>query len=129
MSSSIFWLVSACLLGALVLQGLLLRVRHRRHLEALRTQHQQARVKLSEDLEQMTLRLAQIQREQKPASPPAVRNDAAARQAARQAIVDRQALERELDDADRLRGARPTDGFADTEVLAHESQEESLLLP
>lgn len=129
MSSSIFWLVSACLLGALVLQGLLLRVLHRRHLEALRIQHQQVRVKLSEDLEQMTLRLAQLQREQKPASPPAVRNDAAARQAARQAIVDRQALERELDDADLLRGARPTDGFADTEVLAHESQEESLLLP
>ena len=129
MSSSISWLVFACLLGALALQGVLLRLRHRRHLEALRVQHQQVRATLSAELEQMTLRMHQLQREQKPAGPPALRRDPVIAPPARPAIADRQALERELDDAYHSRAIRSSDGFADTQVLAHESREESLLLP
>ncbi len=131
MSPTFFWLVSACLLGALVVQGVLLRVLHRRHLEALRMKHQQVRAKLSADLEQMSLRVLQLQREPAPvaASLPEVRHEPPIARPERPTVAARQALERELDDAYHSRAARPSDGFADTQVLAHESQEESLLLP
>ena len=128
MSSTIFWLVVLCLVGAVILHGILLRAFYQRSLQALRFKHHQVLSRMHGELEQRTLRLLQLQREQDSVNSAAVRLQSAVRKSEGTAMSARQALECELDDDLDARYAPATDGFADTEVLAHDAQPSSLLL-
>ena len=128
MSAAVFWPLVFCLVGALIVQGILLRNLHQRRLQALRTKHHEVLSSLHDEFEQMTVRMRQLQRAQDSQTSATVRFDAAVRKSDELAMSARQALERELDDASEAHRAPPSDGFADTEVLAHEAQPSSLLL-
>lgn len=128
MSATVFWPLVFCLVGALIVQGILLRNLHQRRLQALRTQHHEVLSSLHDEFEQMTIRMRQLQRAQDSQTSATAQFDAAALKSDELAVLARQSLERELDDVSQARRAPPGDGFADTEVLPHEAQPSSLLL-
>lgn len=121
-------LVAAGLVGALIVQGALLRVSHRRRLQALRSRHDQQLTALHGEFEQMRLRLLQLQGDHALRSQSLLRSDPAAREIPRPELSVRQALERQLDaDVDGC-GAPSADGFEDTQILPHEAQQPGLLM-
>lgn len=128
MISTNFWTVALGLVGALVLQAILLRALCLRSLTALRFKHQQEQSGLHGEIEQLTLHLLQLQRDQASAKSAAERFDASVRKSEGLAISARRALECELEADSDARFAPASDGFADTEILALESESSSLLL-
>jgi hypothetical protein len=128
MSASFFWTVLAFLVGVLILQGVLLRVFHRRTLLALQSQHEQALTSLHGEFEQMRLRMLQLQRDHVSARQAAEGIDSAVQKKERPAISARQALERQLEDDVDVWDKPPSDGFEDTQILAHEAHQPSLLM-
>lgn len=108
-----------------------MRATHHRRLQELRAEHHQVLVRLRGDLEAVTRRMHQSERDRDLAVAASARFEAAVRRldAAAAEISARRALERELDeDSQRCRASPPTDGFADTQVMAHEAQPSSLLV-
>lgn len=125
------WPVWLSAIAALILQGIWLRVVHRRHLLAVRSEHQQVLSAMHGKVEQMTQRLRQLQRDQaasESATARAGRAAASADAAALSAIAARQALERELAADSDERQTSTSDGFADTQILPQEDQSSGLLL-
>lgn len=125
------WPVWLCAIAVLILQGISLRVVHRRHLTAVQSEHKQVLSALHGEVEQMTQRLRQLQRDQaagESAKARAGRAATSADTAAIAAIAARQALERELEaDSDEPQTST-NDGFADTQILPQEDQSSGLLL-
>lgn len=128
MSTTLFWPLVLCLFGALIVQGVSLRVIHQRRLKALRSEHRQVLTGMHGEFEQLTLQLRQLQREQEAAATATLRIDPAASTAEVPAMSAREALERELDAESDARYASSGDGFADTQILAHEGKSSGLLL-
>lgn len=123
-----YWPAGLCALGALLAQAIGLRLVHQRQLATLRDEHKQVLTAMRGEIEQMTARLRQLQREHAAGEPATVRIDTAARRPVTTAFAAREALERELDAGS---GAHPEsngDGFADTQIMAPEEPSGGLLL-
>ncbi len=131
MSSFVFWSLLLSLVGGLVVQWVAMRATHHRRLQELQAEHHQVLVRLRNDLEAVTRRMHQSERDRDLAVAATARSEAAVRrsEAAAAALSARRALERELDEDSQRRRAPPsTDGFADTQVMAHETEASSLLV-
>lgn len=128
MSASIFWTVTVLLIGVAILQGVFLRAFHRRKLMALQSQHEHSLASLHGEFEQMRLRMLQLQRDQVSAREAAEQFNLAAQKNACPAISERQALERQLEDDADVWSKPQSDGFEDTQIMAHEAHHPSLLM-
>lgn len=128
MTALSIWIFLAGLAGALILQAALLRVLHRRRLQALQSRHDQELIALHGEFEQMRLRLLQLQRDHLLQTQERVRSESAAQEIQRPGMSARQALEHQLDaDADSYAVPSP-DGFEDTQILPHEAHQPSPLM-
>ncbi len=123
-----YWPAALCALGALLALAIGLRVVHQRQLKSLRDEHKQVLTALHGEIEQMTARLRQLQRERAAGEPAVVQIDTIARRPATSAISAREALERELDADSGEHQESKGDGFADTQILAPEEPSGGLLL-
>lgn len=123
-----YWPAGLCALGALLAQAIGLRAVHQRRLKALRDEHKQVLTALHGEIEQMTERLRQLQREHAPSETATVRVDTAARRQAAAASSAREALERELEAGSGEHQESNGDGFADTQIMAPEAPSGGLLL-
>ena len=128
MTALSIWIVLAGLAGALVLQAALLRVRHRRSLQSLRSRHDQELSALHAEFEQMRLGMLQLQRDHLSQTQERVRTESAAQAIQRPRLSARQALEHQLDAGADSFAAASADGFEDTQILPHETQQPSLLM-
>lgn len=121
--------VLALALGmSLIAQALLLRTAHRRKLATQESKHLRVQQAMGEKAEQTRQQIAQLQSDLSAARLKIAklsRNDAAS---LRSSVDARYALERELDDATAVRQLLPVDGFADTQVSAHDTRPGNLLL-
>lgn len=123
-----YWPAGLCALGALLVQAIGLRVVHQRQLKALREEQKQVLTALHGEIEQMTARLRQLQREHATSETATVRVDTAARRQAAAAKSAREALERELEAGSSEQKESNGDGFADTQIMAPEEPSSGLLL-
>lgn len=123
-----YWPAGLCALAALLAQTIGLRVVHQRRLAALHDEHRQVLTSMRGEIEQMTARLRQMQREHAAGEPAAHRIDTVARRPDTEAISAREALERALEDGSGQHQESKGDGFADTLILAPEEPSGGLLL-
>ena len=123
-----YWPAGLCALAALLAQTIGLRVVHQRQLAALRGQHKRVLTAMQDEIEQMTARLRQLQRDHAAGEPATLRIDTVARRPDTEAISAREALERALEDGSGQHQESKGDGFADTQILAPEEPSGGLLL-
>lgn len=125
--STAFWILAIVLSASLVVQGVVLRIVHRRKLARQHARQLQLEQSLNSKIEQTKRQIGQLQTDL-----------AAARRQIKQLgkttvrpvpdlAADRQALERELDDAPVSRQPLPANGFADTRPAPQVTQFGSLL--
>ncbi len=122
-----FWILAIVLSALLVLQGVVLRTVHRRKVARQHARQLQLEQATNSKIEQAKRQIGQLQTDL-----------AAARRQIKQLVkttvqpvpdlaADRQALERELDDAPFSRQPPPANGFADTRPAPQSTQFGSLL--
>jgi len=122
------WAFAGVLGASLILQGVAMRIVHRRKAARQHAKHLQFQQTMNRQFEQTKRQIGQLQ------------NDLAAarlqlRQRGRRDVAStqsrslaRQAIDRELDNASASRYSRPIDGFADTQPAPAVTQNGSLLL-
>jgi hypothetical protein len=128
MSPSFIWICATVLFVAFMLQGFTLRLLHRRKLEALRAEHAQVHLHLSREFEQLTEQLHRLRAESKQTRLTAAPTETSVATARALLVAARQALERDLDVESNSRFESKSDGFADTQVMAHIAEHSGLLL-
>lgn len=122
----ILWSLVATLVAALVLQGVALRLAHRRKLTALQSVLQRSQLAMDNRLEKAKRQIGQLQIDLSAARQQLKRPG---RPVTTVPTLARQALERELDDdVSAARRHGPIDGFADTQPAPQYTQHGSLLM-
>jgi septal ring factor EnvC (AmiA/AmiB activator) len=121
-------IVAVALGAALIVQGVVLRAAFRRKLAIVQARHAQAQKDANVKVEHGKRQVGRLQTELSAARLQIRRLGKNAAPAVRDTAAARQALERELDDATASRHSLPVDGFADTQVSAHDTEHGSLLL-
>lgn len=126
--STLTWALAIALGASLVLQGVALRIVHRRRVTTQQARYLQFQQIMNDKFEQTKRQIGQLQSDL-----------AASRQQVKQLSKDRaasvqrssparQMLERKLDNEPRSRHSLPIDGFADTQPSSQVTQHGSLLL-
>ena len=126
--NGLWWILALGLGAMLVLQGVGLRIVHRRRLAALRARHLQLQHDMGGKFEQTKRQLAQLQSDLSAARLQLARRGKVDAVPEHAGVAARRALERELDEATAARVSSPADGFADTQVSHQETRPGSLLL-
>ena len=125
------WILAAGLGVMLIVQGVMLRRAHHSRLATLQAKHAQYQREVNAKFESMKRQVSQLQNELNAARQLLQQADEAAAMAAPvriDPIAARRALELELDSGDRSPHARSGDGFADTQVSVHDTDDADLLL-
>jgi uncharacterized protein HemX len=126
MNASI-WIFAIVLGAALVLQGVVLRTIHRRKVARQQARHLQFEQAMSGKIEQTKRQIGQLQSDLSAARRQLKQLDNGVARPQPDLAADRQALERELDDAPLSRQPLPANGFADTRPAPQVTQFGSLL--
>jgi septal ring factor EnvC (AmiA/AmiB activator) len=126
MNTSI-WIFAIVLGAALVLQGVVLRTIHRRKVARQQARHLQFEQAMSGKIEQTKRQIGQLQSDLSAARRQLKQLDKGVARPLPDLAADRQALERQLDDAPLSRQPLPAHGFADTRPSPQVTQFGSLL--
>ena len=123
------WILAIALGAALVLQGVMLRIAHRRQVTTLRNKHLQFEQTFNSKLEQTKRQIGQLQTDLTAARGQLKQRGSNGATSAQGSPGARRTLEREFDDASESRHSVLIDGFADTQPAPQEfTQHGSLLL-
>ncbi len=126
--STPFWILAIIVLAtSLVLQGVALRVVHRRKAARLQARHQQLEQAMNGKIDQAKRQIGQLQTDLAAARRQIKQLGKGHAQPAPDLAAERQALERELDDTPFSRQPLPANGFADTRPSPQVTQFGSLL--
>jgi hypothetical protein len=122
------WIAAPVLGTAVILQWIMLRMKHRNELTKRHARHVQQQQITTSHIEQAKRQIGQLQHDLA-AARLQVKRLSMSRAAPQQSDTRaKEALERMLDDASASRSHLPTDGFADTQPSPHSRQDIDLLL-
>jgi Skp family chaperone for outer membrane proteins len=122
-----FWILAIVLSASLVLQGVVLRIVHRRKVARQHARQLQLEQAMNSKIEQTKRQIGQLQTDLAAARRQIKQLGKGSAQPAADLAGGRQALERELDDAPFSRQPLPANGFADTRPAPQVTQFGSLL--